>query len=147
MPPEQQAYVHLRAARFFGEVFGDSDGAAAAAERALAVMPGHTEAFSMLEALLSHSEGAPRLAQHYVEASGREVEVEKKLEFLRRAAELVAGVPRTEDLNIDIGLRILKLDPADVQNRENVVGELPREHSQDFGIDLVEFGELLNGRK
>src|SRR5204862_6330418 len=45
MPPEQQAFVHLQAASFFSEAFGDRQGAAAAAERALLAVPGHGTAF------------------------------------------------------------------------------------------------------
>ncbi len=63
MQPEQQAYVHLQAARFLSDTFGDVHGAATAAERALSAFPGSREAFAMLERLLSHDEGAPRLAR------------------------------------------------------------------------------------
>lgn len=138
LPPEQQAYVHLRAARFFGEIFGDRDGAAQAAERALAIVPGHAEAFSMLEGLLSHVDGAARLAQHYVDASGRETERERKLYFLRRAAQLFAIAPRSDEQCLDVGLRILKLDPSDTQHRENLVRRLLSAGRHKDVVDVLE---------
>src|SRR5262249_965092 len=45
LAPETQAEVYLHAVRFFSEMFGDEDGAASYAERALAAVPGHPEAF------------------------------------------------------------------------------------------------------
>src|SRR5687768_9840198 len=60
MQPEHQAHLHLRAAWFFAEVLGDSVGAVQAVERAVAAVPGHQEAFALLEELLSSPEGAGR---------------------------------------------------------------------------------------
>ncbi len=138
MPPEQQAYVQLQAAHFFGEVFGDSDGAAAAAERALHAVPGHAEAFAMLERLLSRGDGGARLAQHYVDASGREAEPERKLGYLRRALELLATTPRAEEQSIEVGLRLLKLDPADRQTRDMVMQRLLERGRHKDVVELLE---------
>jgi len=52
LQPEQQAFVYLRAAEFFSEALGDTEGAIAHATRAAAAVPGHPEAFPVLEALL-----------------------------------------------------------------------------------------------
>ncbi len=138
MPPEQQAYVHLQAARFFSEVFGDADGAAAAAERALHAVPGHAEAFAMLEQLLSHAEGGARLAQHYVDASGREADPTRKLGYLKRALQLLSDAPRAEDQSVEVGLRVLKLDPADRATREMVMRRLLERSRHKEVVDLLE---------
>jgi tetratricopeptide (TPR) repeat protein len=97
----------------------------------------------MLEGLLSHVEGAARLAQHYVDASGREAEPDRKLSFLRRAAQLLTAAPRADEQSIDVGLRIIKLDPADLANRENVVRRL-LEHGRHK--DVVEVLEAALAR-
>ncbi|HVJ21574.1 MAG TPA: tetratricopeptide repeat protein, partial [Polyangiaceae bacterium] len=138
MPPEQQAYVHLQAATFFNEAFGDREGAAAAAERALVAVPGHSTAFALLERLLTNTDGAPRLAQHYADASHREPDPERKLSYLRRALELLQKAPRTEDQIIDSGLRILKLDPADDVTRETVMRRLIERGRHKEVVELLE---------
>ncbi|HEV8247285.1 MAG TPA: tetratricopeptide repeat protein, partial [Polyangiaceae bacterium] len=138
MPPEQQAYVHMQAAHFFADIFGDRDGAATAAERALHVVPGHAEAFALLERLLSDPAGAARLSQHYVDASGRESDPQRKLGFLQRALQLLADAPRAEDQSADIGLRVLKLDPADRATREMVVRRLLERSRHKEVVDLLE---------
>src|SRR5262245_24304121 len=71
LPPEQQAFIFLKATEFLTEL-GDSEAAAGYAERAVTAMPGHAEAFAKLEALLNASGQLAKLSQHYLEASQRE---------------------------------------------------------------------------
>ena len=77
LQPEQQAFIFLQATQFF-TMLGDSEGAAAYAERAIAAVPGHPEAFARLESLLTASGKLSRLAQHYLDASQRETDVERR---------------------------------------------------------------------
>jgi hypothetical protein len=52
MQPDHQAHLHLRSAWYLAEALGDREGAALAAERAVTAVPGHPEAFALLEELL-----------------------------------------------------------------------------------------------
>ncbi|HEY6559367.1 MAG TPA: tetratricopeptide repeat protein [Polyangiaceae bacterium] len=111
MAPEQQAIVYLQAARFFGDTFGDTDGAVAYAERAAGAVPGHPEAFTRLETLLTEAEQPLRLARFYVDAALHEADRGQQLLFLSRAAELVEGEPGADDLAIEIYGHILRIEP------------------------------------
>ncbi len=86
---EQQAFIYLRAAEFFQVELGDMDGSISYAERAAAAVPGHPEAFAMLERLYGMADKTARLAELYVDASSRAQQPETKLQLLRRAAELL----------------------------------------------------------
>ncbi|HYJ11796.1 MAG TPA: tetratricopeptide repeat protein, partial [Polyangiaceae bacterium] len=121
---EQQAFIYLRAAAFFQTELGDMDGAIAYAERAAAAMPGHPEAFAMLERLYGMADKTARLAELYVDASSRAQEPEIKLQLLRRAFELLQDPASADELAIDVGQRILKLAPGDEPARESVVRRL-----------------------
>ena len=59
MQPDHQARVHIASAHYFGTVLQDRNGAVLAAERALAAVPGHPEAFALLETLLAGPEAPP----------------------------------------------------------------------------------------
>ncbi|HMJ13394.1 MAG TPA: hypothetical protein VK524_18375, partial [Polyangiaceae bacterium] len=111
MAPEQQAIVYLQAARFFGDTFGDTDGAVAYAERAVASVPGHPEAFTRLETLLTEAEQPLRLARFYVDAALAEPDRGQQLLFLSRASELVEGEPDADELAIEIYGHILRIEP------------------------------------
>src|SRR5688572_5946550 len=124
MQPDHQAHLHLRAAWFLAEVLRDRTGAVLAAERAVAAVPGHPEAFALLEDLLAGPEGAPRLARHYHEASARGGVADSRLPLLRRAAELLAGDEASGDLAVEIELQIFALDPADVRVRDDLMQRL-----------------------
>jgi tetratricopeptide (TPR) repeat protein len=121
---EQQAFIYLRAAEFFHAQLGDLDGAIGYAERAAAAMPGHPEAFAMLERLYGVAQKTGRLAELYADASSRAQENDVKLQLLRRAAELLQDLSQSDDLAIDVGQRILKLAPGDEAAREAVVRRL-----------------------
>ena len=121
---EQQVFIYLHAARFFQVEGGDTEGAIAYAERAAAAVPGHAEAFGLLERLYGMANKPARLAELYVDASSRAQEAEIKLQLLRRAAELVRELAQSDDLAIDIAQRILKLAPGDEGAREGLVRRL-----------------------
>lgn len=121
---EQQVFIYLQAATFFQVEGGDTEGAIAFAERAAAALPGHAEAFGLLERLYGMANKPVRLAELYVDASSRAQEAEIKLQLLRRAAELVQALPQSDELSIDIAQRILKLVPGDESAREGLVRRL-----------------------
>jgi tetratricopeptide (TPR) repeat protein len=121
---EQQVFIYLRAAAFFQAELGDTEGAIGYAERAAAAVPGHGEAFGLLERLYGMANKPARLAELYVDASSRAQEPEIKLQLLRRAAELVRDLPQSDDLSIDVAQRILKLAPGDENAREGLVRRL-----------------------
>ncbi|MES1183500.1 MAG: tetratricopeptide repeat protein [Myxococcales bacterium] len=121
---EQQVFIYLRAASFFQAELGDTEGAIGYAERAAAAVPGHGEAFGLLERLYGMANKPARLAELYVDASSRAQEPEIKLQLLRRAAELVRDLPQSDDLSIDVAQRILKLAPGDEDAREGLVRRL-----------------------
>ncbi|HKY37851.1 MAG TPA: tetratricopeptide repeat protein [Polyangiaceae bacterium] len=121
---EQQAFIYLRAAEFFQAELGDMDGAITYAERAAAAVPGHPEAFAMLERLYGAADKTARLAELYVDASSRAQQADVKLQLLRRAAELLKDPAQGDDLAITVGQSILKLAPGDESARESVVRRL-----------------------
>jgi golgin subfamily B member 1 len=124
MQPDHQAHLHLRAAWFLAEVLQDRTAAVIAAERAVAAVPGHPEAFALLEDLLAGPEGAPRLARHYYDASTRGGVADSRLPLLRRAAQLLAGDEGSGDLAVEIELQIFALDPSDSRVRDDLMQRL-----------------------
>ncbi|MDF3065945.1 MAG: double-strand break repair Rad50 ATPase, partial [Polyangiaceae bacterium] len=100
------------------------DGAIAYAERAAAAVPGHGEAFGLLEQLYGMANKPARLAELYTDASSRAQEAEVKLQLLRRAAELLRELPQSDDLAIDVAQRTLKVAPGDEAAREGLVRRL-----------------------
>jgi tetratricopeptide (TPR) repeat protein len=117
LAPDTQAEVYLHAVRFFNDFFGDTDGAVSYAERALSAVPGHPEAFSVLETLLSESEQPLRLAKLYADASAVERDKDQQLVFLGRAAELVDGQPGADELMIEICQKTLRVEPRATATR------------------------------
>jgi tetratricopeptide (TPR) repeat protein len=138
MQPEHQAHLHLRAAWFFAEVLGDSVGAVQSVERAVAAVPGHQEAFALLEELLSSPEGAGRLARHYYEASARSAAPEARLPLLRRAAELLRGNQTSGELAIEVELQLFALDPSDSAVRDDLMQRLIAGGKHQQVVDILE---------
>lgn len=136
LPPEQQAFIFLRATEFFSEL-GDSEGAASYAERAVTAMPAHAEAFAKLEALLTASGQLARLAQHYLDASQRESNPELALSLLRRAMSIAVSIDSAE-LVIEVGPRLLKLAPGDTATREEVMRRMIGAGRHKDVVDLLE---------
>jgi tetratricopeptide (TPR) repeat protein len=138
MLPEHQAHLHLQEAWLLAEQLGDKEGAQAAAERALSAVPGHGGAFALLEELLTDQAAASRLAQHYFDASARATDAESEIALLRRGAELVKGDEGAADLAVEIGQRILKLNPSDGAAREAVMQRLLSRGRHKDVVDLLE---------
>jgi tetratricopeptide (TPR) repeat protein len=138
LPPEQQAFVFHKAAQFCADYFGDADGAIKYAERATHAIPGHPEAFALLERLLSSEGKAGRLGELYVDASTREDAAERKLALLRRAAQLFSDAPEADELAIDVGQRILKITPGDEAAREALVRRLLARGRHKDVVDVFE---------
>jgi tetratricopeptide (TPR) repeat protein len=122
LQPEQQAFIFLQATQFF-TLLGDSEGAAAYAERAIAAVPGHAEAFARLEALLTAAGKLSRLAQHYLDASQRETDTERRRSLLERAFSIAVSIDASE-LVVESGQRLLKLAPENGEVREEVMRRL-----------------------
>ncbi|HYP89834.1 MAG TPA: tetratricopeptide repeat protein, partial [Polyangiaceae bacterium] len=135
---EQQVLIYLRAARFFQTELGDTDGAILYAERAAAALPGHAEAFELLEVLYGIANKPARLAELYVDASNRAQENELKLQLLRRAAELLQNLPQSDEAAVDVAQRILKVAPGDQSAREGLVERLSARGRHKEVVDVLE---------
>jgi tetratricopeptide (TPR) repeat protein len=136
LPPEQQAFIFLQATQFF-TTLGDTEGAAGYAERAIAAVPGHPEAFARLEALLTASGKLSRLAQHYLDASQRETDVDRRRGLLERAFSIASSIDAAE-LIIEAGQRLLKLSPAADDVREEVMRRLIGAGRHKDVVELIE---------
>src|SRR5687767_9085617 len=138
MQPDHQAHLHLRAAWFLAEALGDREGAALAAQRAVAAVPGHPEAFALLEELLAGPEGAARLARHYYDASARGAVPAERLRLLRRAAEVLAGDQSAGDLAVEVEQQLFALDPSDAAIREDLMQRLIARGRHQQVVDILE---------
>ena len=138
LQPEQQAFVYLRAAEFFSETLGDSDGAIANATRAASAVPGHPEAFQILEQLLRRTGDSTKLAELYVDASAREGDAVRRAQLLHEASELVKTTAGNEERTIEIGQRILRVDPSREDVRSVVVQRLIARGRHKDVVDLLE---------
>jgi tetratricopeptide (TPR) repeat protein len=138
LQPEQQLFVYLRAAEFFAETLGDTDGAIAHAERAALAVPGDPELLALQERLLRNAGKATKLAELYVEASARESEPVRRAGLLHEASELVKAAPANDEATIEIGQRILRLDPSREDVRSVVVQRLIARGRHKDVVDLLE---------
>jgi len=138
MQPDHQAHLHLRSAWFLAEGLEDRQGAVLAAERAVAAVPGHPEAFALLEELLAGPEGAARLARHYYDASARGAVPGERLRLLRRAAEVLAGDQTAGDLAVEVEQQLFALDPADARVREDLMQRLIARGRHQQVVDILE---------
>jgi len=138
LQPEQQLFVYLRAAEFFSETLGDVEGAIAHAERAALAVPGNPELLALQERLLRSAGKAAKLAELYVEASARESEPLRRAGLLHEASELVKAATGNDEATIDIGQRILRLDPSREDVRSVVVQRLIARGRHKDVVDLLE---------
>ena len=138
LQPEQQAFVYMRAAEFFAASLGDADGAISHASRAAQAVPGHPEAFELLENLLRQTDQTIKLAELYVDASARENEPGRRSLFLYEASELVKATSGSEELTIELGQRILRLDSSREDVRSVVVQRLIARGRHKDVVDLLE---------
>lgn len=121
---EQQAFIYLRAAQFFGNVLGDLEGAAAYAELALAQVPGPPEAFELLESLLTRAGRSDRLAELLSASSALEGDPQARLGLLHRAFTTASEGQLSSEIVIDLGNRVLSLNPGDGRVRDEVMRRL-----------------------
>ena len=138
LQPEQQLFVYLRAAEFFAETLGDVDAAIAHAERAALAVPGNPELLALQERLLRNAGKATKLAELYVEASARETEPMRRAGLLHEASELVKAAPPNDEATIEIGQRVLRLDPSREDVRSAVVQRLIARGRHKDVVDLLE---------
>lgn len=138
LQPEQQVFVYLRAAEFFSDALADDEGAIAHAGRAALAVPGNREAFTLLDRLLRHAGETGRLAELYVDASARESDAERQSSLLQEASDLVIGVAGKDERTIEIGQRILKLDPSREDVRSVVVQSLIARGRHKDVVELLE---------
>ena len=111
MPPPHQAQVFLHAARFFTRALGDLDGAQAALERVLSLVPTHTEAFDQLKHILEDKNDQEKLVALHLSVVGPKTDKETALLHLRAALELVQLTDAAKAGKI--AQQIIKLDPTD----------------------------------
>jgi len=138
LQPEQQVFVYLRAAEFFADTLGDSDGAIAQAERAALAAPGNPEVLALQERLLRNAGNATKLAELYVDASSRETEPARRAGLLHEASELLKAAMGNDEATIDIGQRILRIDPSREDVRSVVVQRLIARGRHKDVVDLLE---------
>src|SRR6478736_1959944 len=138
LQPEQQLFVYLRAAEFFADTLGDTDAAIAHCERAAIAAPGNPELLALQERLLRNAGKATKLAELYVEASAREPEPMRRAGLLHEASELVKAAPANDEATIEIGQRVLRLDPSREDVRSVVVQRLIARGRHKDVVDLLE---------
>src|SRR6478736_1287294 len=138
LQPEQQLFVYLRAAEFFADTLGDTDAAIAHCERAAIAAPGNPELLALQERLLRNAGKATKLAELYVEASAREPEPMRRAGLLHEASELVKAAPANDEATIEIGQRVLRLDPSREDVRSVVVQRLISRGRHKDVVDLLE---------
>src|SRR6478736_3287026 len=138
LQPEQQLFVYLRAAEFFADTLGDTDAAIAHCERAAIAAPGNPELLALQERLLRNAGKATKLAELYVEASAREPEPMRRAGLLHEASELVKAAPANDEATIEIGQRVLRLDPSRADVRSVVVQRLIARGCHKDVVDLLE---------
>ncbi len=138
LQPEQQAFVYLRAAEFFSDILGDSDAAIAHATRAAQAVPGNLDAYGLLERLCRAAGESSKLAELYVDASARESDPARRAALLHEASELVKAATGNDELTIQIGQRILRIDPSREDVRSVVVQRLIAKGRHKDVVDLLE---------
>ena len=117
-PPVAAEFLY-QAGRFFGDVFGDEVGAVSYLERALALAPTHSGAFSKIVLLLSKQRQHRRLAEVYAAAAQHRPRGEQ-VPLLSRAAELLAEAGGADDKVIELLQNLLRLEPGDEEARSRL---------------------------
>ncbi len=110
-PNTVQADVLMHAARFFGEMFGDGEGATEFLERVVALQPDHSEAIPQLERVLIAAPNRPALADLYEKTAPARAEPKERIALLTRAAELLDRNPAESEHVIRIYEHLLEIEP------------------------------------
>jgi tetratricopeptide (TPR) repeat protein len=121
----------FQAARFCDEVASDDLGAAMHLERCLALSPGHTEAFELMETILAKSQRPDKLSDLYAAAAPHRPRGQQAL-MLRRAAEWLARAearaagtasgadPSIKTRALETWQEIVRLEPGDDEARSRL---------------------------
>lgn len=120
-----QVELQLAAARFFADDFADVEGAVPHLERVIALAPANVEAFERLETYLVERREARRLGELYASVAQFR-ERPDQLRLLRRALQIVSGLPGEDDRALKLGREILRLDPGDRATRSVLETKLVR---------------------
>ena len=124
LPPPSLADFLLHTAAFFGDVFGDDQGAATCLERALAAVPGHPEAFEKLEGILIARGDLADLAERYIELGQHRPSRAEQAQAYRRAVELLANQDGSGDRLIEVLQLLLRVEPGDETARFQLASAL-----------------------
>lgn len=124
LPPASHADFLIHAAQFFGDLFGDDQGAATCLERALAVVPGHPEAFERLESILLNRGDLRELSERYIELGQHRPSRTEQAQAYRRAAELLTSVAGAEDRLVEVLQFLLRVEPSDEAARFQLASTL-----------------------
>lgn len=119
LQPNTAAEFLFQAGRFFGDVFGDEQGAITYLERALALSPTHAGAFAKLEEVLRTSQQYRKLGEVYATLAQTRPRSEQPA-LLRRAAELLTEAGGAEDRLVELLQQVLRLEPADERSRDQL---------------------------
>ncbi len=121
LPPAAQADILTRIGVFFGDSFGDADGAEVYLQQAIGLAPAHPVAFGKLEALLIRKQEGVRLCDLYSAAAMHKTDRKDQVAMLRRALEILEGFGvEDEERQIKLFLQIAKLDPTDAKARKSL---------------------------
>lgn len=140
LPPPSQADFLLHGAIFFGEIFGDDQGAATFLERALVVVPGHPEAFEKLEALLLDRGDLRALAERYVELGQHRPSRAEQAQAYRRAVEILASVASGDDRLVEVLQFLLRVEPHDEAARFQLAAALSQRGRPKDVVRVLEQG-------
>ncbi|HVY46611.1 MAG TPA: hypothetical protein VHB21_12070, partial [Minicystis sp.] len=110
-PSSVQADVLMHAARFFMDVFGDSDGTTEFLERVVALQPDHAEAIPALERVLIQAQNWPALAELYERTAPARRDPKEQIALLTRAAELLDRNPAETERVVALYEKLLAIDP------------------------------------
>jgi tetratricopeptide (TPR) repeat protein len=126
LPPPSHADFLLHAAQFFGDVFGDDQGASSYLERALAIVPGHPEVFEKLESILVARGDLRELAERYVELGQHRPTRAEQAQAYRRASELLGDLDGAEDRLVEVLQFLLRVEPSDEAARFQLAATLSK---------------------
>lgn len=121
LPPAAQADILARIGVFFGDTFGDADGAEVYLQQAIGLAPAHPVAFPKLEAVLIRKQEGVRLCDLYAAAALHKTDKRDQIAMLRRALEILEGFGNEEEeRQIKLFSQILKLDPTDAKAKKSL---------------------------
>jgi len=106
-----------RASTFFSDAFGDELGAVSYLERALSVLPTHAPSFERLDAIFTKNRNDKALAELCATVAPHRAKADQ-IELLKRAADLFARDPASDDRATELYQQVVRLDPHDEASRD-----------------------------